>query len=306
MDILTYIGFCKSEMNTSKGTQYDEKLCPICQSKGKQCGKTLASNKFGSYELFGCTKCGHKWILKPEEILSDVTREMVSRQPSTSADWLLSRLPEHLKQSQYLRVLDIGCWDGAVMAGLPSSWVRHGVEINQRAVQSAEKRGIKVFSQSLETASIELRSYDLILMMDILEHLKNPISALQKASEILVPGGYLFALTGNSASVSSRLFKGSWYYYNYPEHVTFFCPFSINIALDKVRINTIQITKQSHQTTSPLRTIYKVGHRLFNRHTLGCDSLPKPLLWRDTARLVVSRILRFNDHLTIIGKRRKD
>ncbi len=265
---------------------------------------------FGGSEtarLFTCAKCGHKWKLGPIVDSAEIASDMVFRDSSTlKADWVLKQLPENVVKRSELRVLDVGCWDGSLLSGLPGSWIRHGVELNHEAALVAKLRGLTVFAEPLESVCLRYKSYDLVLMMDVVEHLEDPLAAFRKVSEVLVPGGYLFALTGNCVSIATRFFKGDWYYFNYPEHVTFFSPLSFQVALNRVGIDFVSMTKRSHHASSLLSTFKKIGGRLFSKPMEGTPSLPAPFLKRKWLKLTASRILRNRDHLVVLGRKEQN
>jgi hypothetical protein len=61
-------------------------------------------------------------------------------------------------------------------------------------------------------------------MIDVIEHLLDPVAALQKVLPWLPPGGMLIVTTGNTESLLWRLMPLDYYYYYYPEHIRFFNP----------------------------------------------------------------------------------
>ena len=66
-----------------------------------------------------------------------------------------------------------------------------GVESFAPAAADARARGIQVYASFFEDADIEDRSIDVVLMWHVLEHVFDPVIALQKVARILKPGGLL-------------------------------------------------------------------------------------------------------------------
>ena len=55
--------------------------------------------------------------------------------------------------------------------------------------------------------------FDIITMIDFIEHVRAPMSILVKASRLLRPGGQLVILTPNADSLSRRLMGLRWLHY---------------------------------------------------------------------------------------------
>src|SRR5688500_14700294 len=67
------------------------------------------------------------------------------------------------------RILDIGCGDGFHLKLLreygKKNWTLEGVDMDRRAVQMAEKSGLKVYLGSIEALDLARNNYDLIFMI---------------------------------------------------------------------------------------------------------------------------------------------
>ncbi|RJR21276.1 MAG: class I SAM-dependent methyltransferase [Nitrospiraceae bacterium] len=105
-------------------------------------------------------------------------------------------------------VLEVGCHSGYLGEVLKKRGNKvWGVEINREAARSAEQFYEKVFTGSIEDQNIWdaiSRKYDVILFLDVLEHLVNPRSVLVKSRELLYPGGFIIATIPNVASYGVR------------------------------------------------------------------------------------------------------
>ncbi len=87
------------------------------------------------------------------------------------------------------RILDVGCGDALFFPKLSAMGEVEGVEVDERLISTeAQSRGLihtVPFDQRFQPG----RRYGLILMLDVLEHIEDPISALAKAVELLDSGG---------------------------------------------------------------------------------------------------------------------
>ncbi len=89
------------------------------------------------------------------------------------------------------RLLEIGCAYGFLLDHLGSrGWEVTGVEVSPLSSAAARDRlGLDVRTGTLDTADLPPSSFDVILMLDVLEHLHRPYDALRRAAALLAPGG---------------------------------------------------------------------------------------------------------------------
>lgn len=281
--------------------------CRICQAPGVPYVHTPATADSPPAALLSCPQCGQVWKSGVVRAPLSLAGEAVTRGFSIQhASLVLEQLPESMVRAPGVRVLDVGCWDGAVLADLPASWVRYGIEPHPGAARLAVARGLTVFNTPLESAPLAAASYDVIVLLDVLEHLADPLAALNKLSAALAPGGYLVALTGNAASRAARLYKGCWYYCNYFEHITFFCPDSVRQILNAAGLGLISLELRRHHSATLGVTLKRIVRRLRSRPAKGEDALPLPISKIDLFKLAASRILRGRDHLLFLAQKPGD
>lgn len=91
------------------------------------------------------------------------------------------------------RVLEVGCACGFLLDHLRGrGWEVSGLEISPFSAEAARSRlGLDVHTGTLETAPYPDQSFDVILMLDVLEHLHRPFDSLRIASRLLAPHGIL-------------------------------------------------------------------------------------------------------------------
>lgn len=278
--------------------------CRICRTPGTPYAHTPATADAAPVPLLKCPNCGHLWkTMLPRAPLS-LAGEVASRGFSIQhAALVMGELAESMARTPGLRVLDVGCWDGAVLADFPPTWTRHGIEPHPQAARLARARGLHIFDTPLESAPLGTSAYDVIALLDVLEHLEDPLTALQKLSTALAPGGFLVALTGNAASLGARLYKGSWYYSNYSEHISFFSPDSLRQAAFSAGLTPIKLTSCRHHSAKWSVTFNRLIRRVGARPAKGEDALPLPTSTYELVKLAASRILRGRDHLLLLAQK---
>ena len=96
------------------------------------------------------------------------------------------------------RVLDIGCGDAEFMT-LLSPKHKYGVDINRRAVKRARKRGVNAQVMDVETEKLPYPNnyFDLVLCMEVFEHLFDPTLLVSEIGRVLKKGGHVYATVPN-------------------------------------------------------------------------------------------------------------
>jgi methionine biosynthesis protein MetW len=86
------------------------------------------------------------------------------------------------------RVLDLGCGGGELLAHLMRSkgCSGYGIEIDDAKVQACVQRGVPVIQLNLEEglALFDDRSFDVVLQLDTLQHLRNTERMLQETARV--------------------------------------------------------------------------------------------------------------------------
>jgi 2-polyprenyl-3-methyl-5-hydroxy-6-metoxy-1,4-benzoquinol methylase len=169
---------------------------------------------------------------------------------------------DHLLPARVNCMLEIGCGHGDTAAWIRSSRGASqvlGIEIDAAAAACAAGKIDEVICGNFETLDLpdHFREFDLILCLDVLEHLVDPWHAIQRISHMLAPGGTLIISIPNVRYfrvVWSLLARGRW---EYEEdgildrtHLRFFTRRS---ALELVRGGGLDITAVSATGLEPGR-----------------------------------------------------
>lgn len=88
-----------------------------------------------------------------------------------------------------VRLLDVGCHDGAFLATLPSSLQRIGVDVDRGAIAEGRRRlgrrGIELHCADFEHVDID--PPDVVTMFHVLEHLPRPVAVLARLRALARP-----------------------------------------------------------------------------------------------------------------------
>jgi 2-polyprenyl-3-methyl-5-hydroxy-6-metoxy-1,4-benzoquinol methylase len=179
---------------------------------------------------------------------------------------ILNLLPLHVN-----RILEIGCGTGDTLAYLKAhnycEWTC-GVDLFCEAITEAATKIDLAYEENIEKMElqIEKNSIDIILCLDVLEHLVNPLAVVEYLHTLLVPNGIMIASIPNIGylSVGLRLLLlDSWEYQEKgildETHLRFFVRKTAIELMESSGLSVVDI--QSHPLTP--------RNALINTMTLG-------------------------------------
>ena len=122
------------------------------------------------------------------------------------------------------RLLDIGCGNGRFLAQMRKlGWDCVGFEPDPVAAEVALKRHrLEVFHGVLEEAGLQKRSFDVITMAHVIEHLPDRSRTLKICHQLLKENGLVVIATPNISSLGHRMFKSAYVHLDPPRHLYIF------------------------------------------------------------------------------------
>jgi 2-polyprenyl-3-methyl-5-hydroxy-6-metoxy-1,4-benzoquinol methylase len=190
-----------------------------------------------TYQYRACAECGSLFIdpvprdrlavIYPSNYYSFATpKQSVLTRVKAWLDgrWfksLLSAIP-----GDELSVLDVGGgagWQLDVLKEIePRIKYTQVVDLDPNAEREARSRGHDYYCGRIETFRSE-RKFDLVLMLNLIEHVDAPGDVLKNIGQLLSPNGQVLVKTPNIDSLDARLFRHSnWAGYHCPRHWVLF------------------------------------------------------------------------------------
>ena len=210
--------------------------CPVCG------GRTFRDMmQVDSHPVVQCTGCGLQLtnpqpsdaelaaIYGPNYVLveNDPTGEaMVLRSKRATADHYLDVLAAAGVPPRG-QLLEIGCGQGnflrqAANRGFDVTGVEYSQFACERARENLEGRG-RVLQGEIGILSAESGAYDVCVLCDVIEHVRDPVAFLRAIVRLLRPGGVLLVVTPSLASWSARVLGSRWMEYK-AEHLFYYAP----------------------------------------------------------------------------------
>lgn len=248
-------------MNTNPGH------CPVCREQRISNWSTAKDYEYfsveGEFNYYHCEDCGTIFIdpvpvdllkkIYPSNYYSFVNK---GKNPVVRLkEWLDRRFfKKILKQlpGDQLQVLDVGGGTGWMLDVLKQTDRRirftQSVDIDEKARETAEASGHAYFEGTIEAFETN-RKFDLILMLNLVEHVASPLAVLQKAESLLNPGGVIVIKTPNTQSWDARLYRKTyWGGLHCPRHWVIFSEKSFRILL---RSTGLEIKKLYYTQGAP-------------------------------------------------------
>jgi SAM-dependent methyltransferase len=140
------------------------------------------------------------------------------------------------------KVLDVGCATGLFIEVANSlGWDAYGIEISEFASNIAyNKFGKRIYRDTLERVMFDDSFFDLITMIDLIEHIPDLLSFFHEVNRILKPSGRLLIVTPNIDSLSARLMRDAWSHFK-TEHLHYFSPKTIDTLLKRTGFDQVRI-----------------------------------------------------------------
>ena len=147
-----------------------------------------------------------------------------------------------------IKVLDVGCSTGHFLCALKGLVAdRVGLELNKDHVNFIKKNlDFTVYSEPIENAILKEGPFDLITVLQVLEHIDNPMEFLSGVAKNLKSGGYLYLELPNIDDALLSIYHSQEYadfYYREP-HVSYFSQKTLRFLLKRAgfkgKISTVQ------------------------------------------------------------------
>lgn len=206
----------------------------------------------GDFTFYHCTECGVLYIDPlPNDKLAEIYPENyysfthgLDSPIYRIKQWLDGRLLHKLLKyipGDNLAALDVGGgtgWQLSLLQKLDAR-VQHTqvVDIDSNAADGAQSLGHEYFNGRIEEFETD-QKYDVVLMLNLIEHVDDPIGIMSKIEQLLSPGGVVLIKTPNFDSLDARIFRHRyWSGYHCPRHWVLFTQESIAKAANRANLS---------------------------------------------------------------------
>jgi SAM-dependent methyltransferase len=194
------------------------RACPACGGSGRAWGVA------NGWSLVRCAGCATVFTADPPPGPGgDEYEELYDRSPPSpgvvveTLDRLVAAQEPARRKNRWL---DLGCGGGDLMrAARGRGWEVEGSEMSSSAVRRLRAEGFRVWHGDVER---EPGHFDVVSLIEVLEHVGDPGAVIDRAVELLRPGGRLYLTTPHVGGLSIRLLRTRSRVVTPPEHVQLF------------------------------------------------------------------------------------
>lgn len=175
--------------------------------------------------------------------------------------------------SPEIRLLDMGCGSGGLLAGVistlaPALALRcrpHGIELSTGLARLAEANMSSLGGHCIHDNALDgLRQFpenhfDLIIMSSFLEHEINPLPLLRRCHERVRDGGFVIIKVPNFDCLNRHLRSERWCGFRWPDHVNYFTPRTLKAMIERAGLRMAQMNFLDRHPLSD--NMYAVVHK---------------------------------------------
>lgn len=196
------------------------------------------------------------------------------------------------KDESTLSFLDFGSGSGAYlekMRRLHPKWDLYGLDNNEFACANTKEKGFEVYCGDILDVNLPQGFFEKVYMGQVVEHLNDPKTTLQKVNSIMKSGGELILATPNVDSLAARVFGKYWFALDTPRHLFLFSPKTLSRLLQDTGFEVVDITFDREPKNIIRSILY-----LLNMNVVGIN----PILWHTFWYV----LLPFSTILSLFGK----
>jgi len=142
------------------------------------------------------------------------------------------------------RLLDIGAGSGILVEQAGNlGYIAEGVEPSDWLARRANERGIRVHHGVLPIDSVR-GPYDIVTLIDVIEHVSDPVGLLRCAREVMKPDGIGLVVTPDIGSLTARVMGDRWWHYRVA-HICYFTQLTIREGLRRAGLIPVHTFRPS-------------------------------------------------------------
>ena len=242
--------------------------CPICGSTSQRVffhqefAAVEQAAPFSGYDVVACDRCGFAYAdgIPDQETFDRYYRDMSKyeyaqrdgaeseydrRRLAVTADMIASHLP-----STGVSILDVGCASGRLLANLRDRGFVNVTGLDPSpacAAAAARLYSIAVRTMTLEAIARTDVHFDVVIMVGVLEHLRDLDAAFDHLRALLSPRGLLYVEVPDVTAFADWM--NAPYQEFSTEHINFFSPISLSTLMGRQGFTPVFL-EQNHRDQS--------------------------------------------------------
>lgn len=163
-------------------------------------------------------------------------------------------------------ILDVGCGYGYLLRiCVEKGYECIGVDVSKYALSRVQSKSPSVILCDVQSSlPLKSASVEIVMMVDVIEHINKPFLILKEIERVLRPKGLLCIATPNLSALARMLQGRNWYGHLDKTHVSLFTSFSLKEALKKCNFEILKCYTPFALTVFP-----RSFNVIFQRSRLG-------------------------------------
>ena len=257
--------------------------CPVCDNNKFNTFQEIFDDRYGEpnlYHLAKCTNCNHiaTYPRTNQKDLGRLYKEYYPRKNISHKDIIRNLKPKKTFQKYLINwfqgtynqgqvhaqkgenVLDIGCGDCSSLLEIENIGAKaYGIETDENVSSIAKSLNLQVHIGSIEDNPFPDKSFDLIIMNQVIEHIPEPDKSLKLIMKRLSPNGRLIMVFPNIDSIWQKLTGNKWINWHVPYHLHHFNKKSFEKVIFKCGLKLVKC-----QTITPnIWTLLQFRHLFY-------------------------------------------
>ena len=251
-------------MNTEfidQGLKSEGKTCWICKSSDlskvrsnkdtssiKSSDFKITDDNYGTtYDIFECRNCGFlqcsdiPTVTSFYEEMVDESYVKTSFARSIQARKIIKYIKKIKKNGKFL---DVGAGSGILVEQANySGYIAEGIEPSKYLCKVAKEKLLEIHNGTLPNESIK-KKYDVITLIDVIEHVTDPVDLVKNISQLLADEGVAIIVTPDVSSLASKIMGWKWWHFR-KAHVGYFNLKTLDICLNAAGLIRVRKSRPS-------------------------------------------------------------
>jgi 2-polyprenyl-3-methyl-5-hydroxy-6-metoxy-1,4-benzoquinol methylase len=253
--------------------------CPACRADSRT---TFGDQS--SFRWLRCQRCQTLYVAKtPSTNSLSSFYERYYDDPLEVPSLAVKRLRDVVASFESSRstgqLIDVGFGAGTLLSiAADRGWDCWGTEMSPPQVKMGRSQGWNVHEGSIVDWRLPPSTFDVVCMVELIEHLPDPDAYLRAVGLLLRPGGVLYCTTPNGNSLSARALRTKWSVVSAPEHLQLLTVRGLRIAAGRhalhpmstqtTGINPSELRRRGKGNgKARVRSAYELNERVESRPT---------------------------------------
>jgi SAM-dependent methyltransferase len=186
------------------------------------------------------------------------------------------------------KLLEVGCAYGFFLQEAKRYFAVAGIELAADAAAYCRQQGLAVETVTADEVGRRSGAFDVIVLLDVIEHLPDPLATLAQLSRRLAPDGVIVLTTGDFGSLAAHALGSAWRLMTPPQHLWFFTRRSMEGLAAGAGLNVVAVDHP--WKIVPLSLVaYHLGRMAGVRVKLPAGRIGLPINLFDAMRVVLRR-----------------